>query len=69
METSPLVGNTLREANLPADVIVGALVRDGQVIILRADTMIKNKDNVILLAAAKSVKKVEKLFSVQLEFF
>lgn len=69
METSPLAGNTLREANLPADVIVGALVRNGEVIIPRADTMIQNNDDVILLAAAKSVKKVEKLFSVQLEFF
>ncbi len=69
METSPLVGNSLREAKLPPDVIVGALVRDGEVIIPRADTVIENNDNVILLAAAKSVRKVEKLFSVQLEFF
>jgi trk system potassium uptake protein TrkA len=69
IETSQLAGNTLRELHLPADVIVGALVRDGEVIIPRADTMIEHNDDVVLLAAAKSVKKVEKLFSVQLEFF
>ena len=69
VETSPLAGNTLREADLPSDVIVGALVRDGNVIIPRADTLIENNDDVILLASARSVKKVEKLFSVQLEFF
>ena len=69
VETSPLPGNTLREANLPDDVIVGALVRDGEVIIPRADTLIENNDDVVLLAAARSVKKVEKLFSVELEFF
>jgi len=69
VETSPLAGNTLREAGLPSDVLVGALVRDGKVIIPRADTMIENNDDVILLASARSVKKVEKLFSVQLEFF
>ena len=69
VETSPLAGNTLREAGLPSDVIVGALVRDGNVIIPRADTLIENNDDVILLASARSVKKVEKLFSVQLEFF
>ena len=69
VETSPLAGNTLREIDLPADVIVGALVRDGKVIIPRADTMIESNDDVILLAAARSVKKVEKLFSVELEFF
>jgi Trk K+ transport system NAD-binding subunit len=39
------------------------------VIIPRADTMIENNDDVVLLASARSVKKVEKLFSVQLEFF
>ena len=69
VETSPLAGNTLREAGLPSDVIVGALVRDGNVIIPRADTLIENNDDVVLLASARSVKKVEKLFSVQLEFF
>ncbi len=69
IETSALAGNSLRELHLPADVIVGALVRDGEVIIPRADTMIENHDDVILLAAAKAVRKVEKLFSVQLEFF
>jgi len=69
VETSSLAGTTLREADLPADVIVGALVRDGGVIIPRADTMIENNDDVILLASARSVKKVERLFSVQLEFF
>jgi len=67
--TTSLAGSTLREAGLPVDVIVGALVRDGDVIIPRADTMIENNDDVILLASARSVKKVEKLFSVQLEFF
>jgi len=69
VETSPLAGNTLREADLPSDVLVGALVRNGNVIIPRADTLIENNDDVILLASARSVKKVEKLFSVQLEFF
>ncbi len=69
METSPLAGNTLRELHLPADVIIGALVRDGEVLIPRADTMIEHNDDVILLAAARAVKKVEKLFSVQLEYF
>ena len=69
VETSPLAGNTLREAGLPSDVLVGALVRNGNVIIPRADTLVENNDDVILLASARSVKKVEKLFSVQLEFF
>lgn len=69
VETSALAGNTVSEMDLPADVIVGALVRDGEVIIPRGGTTIQSRDNVVLLAASRSVKKVEKLFSVQLEFF
>jgi trk system potassium uptake protein TrkA len=69
METSGLVGTPLREAKLPAGVIVGALVRDGAVIIPRGDTVIRAHDRVVVFAAAAMVKKIEKLFTVRLEFF
>ena len=35
----------------------------------RGETVIKAKDRVILFATAQSVKKVEELFAVGLEFF
>ena len=69
LDTTPLVNAPLAEINLPADVIIGAVVRDGKVIIARATTVIQSGDRVILLSAAHSVKKVEKMFSVRLEFF
>lgn len=69
LETSPLVGSPLGEITLPPDVIIGAVVRDGEVIIARSNSVIESGDRVILLSAAHSVKKVEKMFSVQLEFF
>jgi|TARA_R110002072_G_scaffold2229_6_gene18288 trk system potassium uptake protein TrkA len=69
METSGLVGKPLREANLPRGVIVGALVRDKEVMIPRGDTVPKAGDLVIFFAQRDSIKKVEKLFSVKLEFF
>ncbi len=69
LESSPLVGTAIREARLPSDVIVGAVVRDGAVLIARPSTVIRPGDRVILLAGAKSVQKIEKLFSVRLEFF
>ena len=69
LETSPLVGSQMREGKLPSGVIVGAIVRDGEVIIPRGDTDVRAQDRVILLATANSVKKVEKLFAVRLEFF
>ena len=69
METSPLVGKPLREAKLPESVLIGAIVRDGQVIIPRGNTVVEAKDRVVLFAAKDAVRKVEKLFSVRLEYF
>ena len=69
LETSPLVGSQIKEGKLPAGVIIGAIVRDGAVIIPRGDTDVRARDRVILLATTGSVKKVEKLFAVRLEFF
>ncbi|OIQ85320.1 Trk system potassium uptake protein TrkA [mine drainage metagenome] len=69
METSPLVGKPLREVKLPNGVLIGAIVRDGKVISPRGNSVVQAGDRVILFAAAEAVKKVEKLFSVRLEFF
>lgn len=69
LETSPLVGEPLSEIDLPAGVIVGAIYRDGAVIIPRGTTVIEGSDRIILLATSESVKKVEKMFAVRLEFF
>jgi len=69
LETSPFVGTPLREIDLPDGVILGAVVRDGEVIIPRGATVIEGNDRVILLATADAVKQVEKMFSVRLEFF
>jgi trk system potassium uptake protein TrkA len=69
LETSTLVGPPLREAKLPDGVLVGALVRDGEVVIPRGDTVVRPNDRVVIFAASDAVKKVEKMFSVRLEFF
>ncbi|MEE8272363.1 MAG: Trk system potassium transporter TrkA [Alphaproteobacteria bacterium] len=69
LETSPLINTPIKDVKLPSGVIIGALVRDNAVIIARPDTVVKPHDRVILLAAAESVKKVEKMFAVRLEFF
>ncbi len=69
LETSSLVGVPLRDVNLPPGVMIGAIVRGGQVISPRGNTVIQNKDRVVLFATADVVRKVEKLFSVRLEYF
>lgn len=69
LETSSLVGKPLKEIKLPHGVMVGAIVRGGQVISPRGTTTIQVNDRVILFAASEAVKKVEKMFSVRLEYF
>ncbi|MHA1114193.1 MAG: Trk system potassium transporter TrkA, partial [Alphaproteobacteria bacterium] len=69
LETSGLLGQPLREIDLPPGVIIGAVVRGDEVILPRGDMVLKVHDRVIMLAMASAAKKVEKLFSVRLEFF
>ena len=69
LETSSLVGTPLRDANLPDGVLIGAIVRNDKMICPNGDTVIESGDRVVLFAAAKAIRKVEALFSVQLEYF
>ncbi|MAH83492.1 MAG: Trk system potassium transport protein TrkA [Rhodospirillaceae bacterium TMED8] len=69
LETSELVGKPLKEINLPGGVMLGAIVRGGEMICPGGSTVVEPKDRVILFAAAKVIRKVEKMFSVQLEYF
>ncbi|CUW40214.1 NAD-binding component of TrK potassium transporter [Magnetospirillum sp. XM-1] len=69
LETSSLVGKPLRDVKLPSGVLLGAVVHDGKVVSPRGSTVIHPGDRVILFATADAVKKVEKMFSVRLEYF
>ena len=69
LETSSLVGMPLREAALPKGIIVGAVMRNGAVLIPRPDTVIKPHDRVVIYATSEAVRTVEKMFAVSLQFF
>ena len=69
LETSSVVGKPLREVDLDKGILIGAVIRKGEVLLPRGDTVIEVNDLVILFASAKAVKKVEKLFAVTLAYF
>jgi len=50
LETSKLVGKELRDVKLPQGTIIGAILRDKEVIIPRGKTIIKPNDRVVLLS-------------------
>ena len=69
LETSPLVGATLGELDLPDGLRIGAIYRNGELIKPQSSTRIKPRDRVVLFATAETVKQVEQMFRVSLEFF
>lgn len=69
MATSSLVGKTVGDVNLPKDIIFGAILRADTELIPDNDTVIHEKDHIIILATANMIRKVEKIFSVSVEFF
>ena len=69
LETSPLFGKAFKDMNLPEGIVAGAVVRDGEVIMPRGETVLESKDRVVFLAFSNMIKKAEKLFAVRLDFF
>lgn len=68
LETSPIVGQPLRELKAPG-LVLGAVVREGRVIAPRGDTVVRAGDRVVIAARAETVKRVEQLFAVRLDYF
>ncbi len=67
--TSALVGQPIASLQLPKGILIGAIMRGDTMILPKGDTIIQEHDRVIIIATADSIKKVEKFFSVSLEFF
>ncbi len=69
LETSPLVGQPLHDFELPEGLRIGAIIRNGHVLIPSGTTQIEAHDRVVIFATAEHVRDVEQLFRVSLDFF
>ena len=70
LKSSSIVGKLLKHIKLPKDVSLGAVVKEDQTILSpRGDTFIEAGDIVVMFVPVKSMKKVEELLSVNLDFF
>lgn len=69
LETSDIVNTPLSEVKFPKEAIVGAIVRGEEVMIPRGHTVIKPHDHLIIFALKGAIPKLEKLFTVKLEYF
>ena len=68
-ESSKVIGKGVRDIPFPEGTGVGAIVRDGEVIIPNIDTLIEPEDHVIVFMDDKSyITEVERLFQVAATF-
>jgi trk system potassium uptake protein TrkA len=69
-DSSQVVGRRIDEIQSPRGATIGAIVRNGEVIIAHHDTVIESEDHVIVFVIDKKmIRKVEQLFQVKLGFF
>ncbi len=57
-QTSNVVGRRIEQLNLPDGAVVGAILRDGEVLIAHHDLEIQSDDHAIIFVAAKSTKMI-----------
>ncbi|MEM7618878.1 MAG: Trk system potassium transporter TrkA [Pseudomonadota bacterium] len=69
LETSPMVGQALKDLDLPDGVRVGAILRKNKVLVPTSSTHIHANDRVVIFATAEYVQHVEQKFRVSLEYF
>ncbi len=59
---TPIVGKRLKEAKLPTGALVGAIVRQGEVLIPKGDDHLQCDDTVVVCVQRESMARVEALF-------
>ena len=69
-QSSKVVGRRIDEIDLPEGATIGAMVRNGVVIMAHHDRLIEPDDHVIVFVIDKKIiRKVEKLFQIGIGFF
>jgi len=64
LETSELIGKPIKNANLPKEIRIGAVLRGKEVIIPKSDFKLEKKDLVVFLTKREYLEKVESLFRI-----
>ncbi len=62
-EGTPIINKPLKELKIPKSIIIGAILRNGKVIIPNGDSIIRSADRVIVFTLDSHIEKVTQLFS------
>lgn len=69
LSTSAIAGRTVREAEVPANALIGLIRKGDKVIAPKGDTRIGDGDVLTIFAMRDAIFDVERLFQVGLDFF
>jgi len=69
LETSDITNTPLKDIDFPKGTIIGAIIRDDELIIPKGDSVILPGDHVILVTLRSSIPKIEKILTVKLDYF
>jgi len=68
-DSTSILNRPIKDIDLPKDIYICSIIRDGQVILPSKENVIKKNDHVVILAKRDQACKVEKLFSAQVDIF
>ncbi len=67
--SSGVVNKKMQDIEVPSGVVIGAIIREDEVMIPKSNMEVLVKDHVIILASREKARLVEKMFSVQVDLF
>ncbi|WP_435228969.1 Trk system potassium transporter TrkA [Pseudopelagicola sp. nBUS_20] len=69
LSTSPIAGHQVRDIDFPEGVLIGAIMKGGEVTKPKGGTRIEEGDVIALFCLAADVPEVERLLQVSIDFF
>ncbi|MEP5760362.1 MAG: Trk system potassium transporter TrkA [Litoreibacter sp.] len=69
LSTSPISGKRISEIDFPDGVLIGALMKNGEVIRPTGQTKVAEGDVIVIFSMASDVAEVERLLQVSIDFF
>ena len=64
IETSELINKEIKNADLPDEIRIGAILRKDQILIPRSNTKFEKGDTVVFLSNREQIPVVEKIFRI-----
>ena len=69
MSTSPIAGSRIVDINFPEGVIVGGILKDGEMLKPDSSSKIEEGDVIALFVLSKDIPEVERLLQVTIDYF